>query len=136
MKQNLKTYLPPIIGILAVFTVWTIVCQTGVVSSYVLPSPWKVWETFLKMVQSGELLRDLAISFLRVGQGFLIAFVLAFAFGMLRVLVPASAGYYEYLVQFFRNVPPLSMIPLLILWFGIGETTKTIIIILASCFPM
>ena len=40
------------------------------------------------------------------------------------------------LVQFFRNVPPLSMIPLLILWCGIGETTKVVIIVLASFFPM
>ena len=39
-------------------------------------------------------------------------------------------------MEFFRNVPPLSMIPLLILWCGIGETTKTIIIVLASFFPM
>ena len=70
------------------------------------------------------------------GKGFVIAFILAFAFGMLRAMIPASAGYYEYLVQFFKNVPPLSMIPLLILWCGIGETTKTVIIVLASFFPM
>ena len=55
---------------------------------------------------------------------------------MLRALLPASGRYYEYVVQFFRNVPPLSMIPLLILWCGIGEITKTVIIVLASFFPM
>ena len=66
----------------------------------------------------------------------LLTMLCAFAFGMLRAMIPASAGYYEYLVQFFKNVPPLSMIPLLILWCGIGETTKTVIIVLASFFPM
>ena len=55
---------------------------------------------------------------------------------MFRALFPGSSVYYEYIVQFFRNVPPLSMIPLLILWCGIGETTKTVIIVLASFFPM
>jgi sulfonate transport system permease protein len=55
---------------------------------------------------------------------------------MLRSLLPVSGAFYEYLVQFFRNVPPLSLIPLLILWCGIGETTKTVIIVLASFFPM
>ena len=69
-------------------------------------------------------------------KGFAIAFVLAFVLGMARALLPASGKYYEYMVQFFRNVPPLSMIPLLILWCGIGETTKTVIIVLASFFPM
>ena len=136
MNQKWKSYLPPLAGILIVFAVWYIVCRAGILSTYVLPSPGKVFQSFCKMAASGELLRDLKISFLRVGKGFLIAFVLAFAFGMLRALVPASAGYYEYLVQFFRNVPPLSMIPLLILWCGIGETTKTVIIVLASFFPM
>ena len=65
-----------------------------------------------------------------------IAFGLAFCLGMLRALLPASGRYYESVVQFFRNVPPLSMIPLLILWCGIGEITKTVIIVLASFFPM
>ena len=69
-------------------------------------------------------------------KGFSIAFVLAFLLGMVRSLLPASGRYYEFIVQFFRNVPPLSMIPLLILWRGIGEMTKTVIIVLASFFPM
>lgn len=79
---------------------------------------------------------DIAISFDRVLKGFLIAFALAFALGMFRFFVPAAEEYYEYIVEFFRNVPPLSMIPLLILWCGIGETTKIVIIVLASFFPM
>ena len=62
--------------------------------------------------------------------------MLAFVLGMFRALFPGISGYYEHAVQFFRNVPPLSMIPLLILWCGIGETTKTVIIVLASFFPM
>ena len=55
---------------------------------------------------------------------------------MFRALLPAAEKYYNAIVQFFRNVPPLSLIPLLILWCGIGETTKTVIIVLASFFPM
>jgi sulfonate transport system permease protein len=102
----------------------------------VLPAPAKVWSSFQKMLLSGEVFRDVMISFGRVLKGFLIAFVLAFALGMLRSLLPVSGAFYEYLVQFFRNVPPLSLIPLLILWCGIGETTKTVIIVLASFFPM
>lgn len=106
------------------------------VSAYVLPSPARVWTSFLKMVKTGELWRDVSISFLRVMKGFAIAFLFAFVLGMFRAMFPGSSVYYEYIVQFFRNVPPLSMIPLLILWCGIGETTKTVIIVLASFFPM
>ena len=88
------------------------------------------------MLQSGEIFVDVAISFGRVLKGFFIAFVLAFTMGTYRILRPGIEKYYEYILQFFRNVPPLSMIPLLILWCGIGETTKTVIIVLASFFPM
>lgn len=123
-------------GILVVFGVWFVVCRLEIFSNYVLPSPEKVFQSFLEMLQSGEIFVDIIISFERVLKGFLIAFVLAFCLGMFRVFVPTAEKYYEYILQFFRNVPPLSMIPLLILWCGIGEMTKTVIIVLASFFPI
>ena len=135
-KRNPLSGITPFIGIIIFFSIWYAVSELGIFSTFVLPTPGKVLESFLKMIESGELFVDIAISFGRVVRGFLIAFLLAFILGMFRVLVPIAAKYYEYIVQFFRNVPPLSMIPLLILWCGIGEMTKTVIIILASFFPM
>lgn len=134
--DNWQKYFGPALGIGAVFLIWYLVCRMEMVSAYVLPSPARVWTSFLKMVKTGELWRDISISFLRVMKGFAIAFLFAFVLGMFRALFPGGSVYYEYIVQFFRNVPPLSMIPLLILWCGIGETTKTVIIVLASFFPM
>lgn len=128
--------LSPFLGLLVVLGTWFVVNRLGVVNSYVLPSPERVFESFLEMLQSGELFMDIFISFGRVMKGFLIAFLMAFVLGMFRVLLPVGEKYYEYLIQFFRNVPPLSLIPLLILWCGIGETTKTVIIVLASFFPI
>ena len=131
-----KKYLPALAGIAALLLVWQLVCAAGIVNAYVLPSPAKVWGTFLKMVSSGELAADVLVSLGRVFRGFAIAFALAFALAALRILVPGSEPFYSYMVQFLRNVPPIAMIPLLILWCGIGETTKTVIIVLASFFPM
>lgn len=128
--------IAPICGIAILLGVWLVVSRLGIFSPYVLPAPEKVFDSFWEMLKSGELFMDIIISFGRVLRGFLIAFVLAFLLGMFRVLVPAAEKYYEYMVQFFRNIPPLSMIPLLILWCGIGEMTKTVIIVLASFFPM
>ncbi len=124
------------VGICIVLGVWFVVSRLEIFSTYVLPAPEKVFRTFLQMLQSGEIFVDVAISFGRVLKGFFIAFVLAFTMGTYRILRPGIEKYYEYILQFFRNVPPLSMIPLLILWCGIGETTKTVIIVLASFFPM
>lgn len=135
-EKTILSCFAPFLGILLVLAVWSVICELQLFSTYVLPTPQKVYSSFLKMLQSGELFEDVFISFRRVFKGFFIAFVLAFVLGMFRILLPASEKYYEAMVQFFRNVPPLSLIPLLILWFGIGETTKTVIIVLASFFPM
>ena len=136
MKHRMKRAAAPLAGIGAVVLVWYMVSRLGLLSAYVLPPPSKVWSSFIKMLVTGELWKDIYISYVRVMKGFSIAFVLAFLLGMVRSLLPASGRYYEFIVQFFRNVPPLSMIPLLIQWCGIGEMTKTVIIVLASFFPM
>ena len=135
MKKTLSA-LAPFLGIILVFALWFLVCRLGIFSTYVLPPPEKVFDSFLKMLKSDEIFEDVIISLARILKGFSIAFLLAFVLGMFRSLVPASEKYYNCIVQFFRNVPPLSLIPLLILWCGIGETTKTVIIVLASFFPM
>ncbi len=131
-----KTWLPALIGVGAVLLAWHLACAAEVVNAYVLPSPAKVWKTFLSLAASGDLLADVGVSLGRVLKGFSIAFALAFLLAALRILAPGSGPYFEFIVQFFRNVPPIAMIPLLILWCGIGEVTKTVIIVLASFFPM
>ncbi len=131
-KKGIKTW----ISIIALILVWTIVTNMNIVSSYILPSPGKVLESLVKMIQSGEIFEDIYISFIRVLQGFTIATVSAFILAMFRIIIPKAPDYYETIDQFFKNVPPLSLIPLLILWFGIGETTKIAIIVLTSFFPI
>ena len=124
------------ISVLIILAIWTIITKMELVSSYVLPSPLKVFNSFIKMIQSGEIFEDIYISYLRVLQGFFIATLLAFLLAMIRVTLPKYNDYYESIVQFLKNVPPLSLIPLLILWLGIGETTKISIIVLTSFFPI
>ena len=124
------------ISVLIILAIWTIITKMELVSSYVLPSPLKVFNSFIKMLQSGEIFEDIYISYLRVLQGFFIATLLAFLLAMVRVTLPKYNDYYESIVQFLKNVPPLSLIPLLILWLGIGETTKISIIVLTSFFPI
>ena len=124
------------ISIAIILLIWTVITKMQLVSSYVLPSPTKVLNSFVKMIQSGEIFEDIYISYLRVLQGFFIATLLAFLLAMIRVTLPKYNDYYESIVQFLKNVPPLSLIPLLILWLGIGETTKISIIVLTSFFPI
>ena len=134
--MNKKKVTKTCISIVILLSIWTIVTETGLVNSYILPSPLKVLDSFFKMVQSGEIFEDIYISYIRVLQGFFLATFLAFLLAMVRVVLPKYNDYYESILQFLKNVPPLSLISLLILWFGIGETTKIGIIVLTAFFPI
>lgn len=120
----------------AILILWYSICSLNIWSAYVLPSPQKVWNSFTDMVISGVMLQNILVSLRRVLVGFTIAFVLAFLMGIVASIKPKYTPYYNHIVEFLRNVPPMSLIPLLILWFGIGETSKIIIIVLTSFFPI
>ena len=122
--------------ILAIFALWQVVCELEIFTPYILPSPITTLKPMFDMSLSGELITHVMISFKRIFVGYILAFVLAFTFGGVAALFPKASIYYEWILEFFRNVPPLSLIAILVLWFGINETPKIIIIILASFFPM
>ena len=122
--------------ILVIFVLWQVVYELEIFTPYILPSPITTLKTMFDMSLSGELITHVMISFKRIFIGYILAFVLAFIFGGVAALFPKASIYYEWILEFFRNVPPLSLIAILVLWFGINETPKIIIIILASFFPM
>ncbi len=122
--------------ILVIFALWQVVCELEIFTPYILPSPITTLKTMFDMSLSGELITHVMISFKRIFVGYAFAFILAFTFGGVAALFPKASIYYEWILEFFRNVPPLSLIAILVLWFGINETPKIIIIILASFFPM
>lgn len=134
--RQLHRRLKPFYVFAVLFMMWYLAAKMEIWNTYLLPPPWKVAETFVKMWQKGEITASVLISLRRVLQGMSIAFVLAFFFGLLTAYCPGKAEYYRHILNFMRNVPPLALISLLILWFGIGETSKCIVIVLASFFPM
>ncbi len=132
IPESLKTVL----GFFILLAAWQLAASSGIWSAYVLPPPAKVAKALAKMVESGVLFRHILVSGRRVLAGFSIAFALAMAGGILASQISRAEEYYSGFLEFMRNVPPISLIALLILWFGIGETSKIIIIVLASFFPM
>jgi sulfonate transport system permease protein len=126
----------PVALIAAIVVLWAVLSASGLWSAYVLPPPARVWRAFVRLLETGELFSDIAVSLLRVLRGYSMAFALALVLGAAASLFPRLSEWYDPLLEFMRNVPPIALIALLILWFGIGEAPKTIIIVLASFFPM
>lgn len=134
--QRLHNVLKPYYIFLVLLALWFLASYLEIWNTYLLPPPWKVAQTFVSMLQRGEILSSILVSLRRVLIGVTISFALAFGAGLLAAYCPRQSEYLRHLNNFMRNVPPLSLISLLILWFGIGETSKLIVIVLASFFPM
>lgn len=105
-------------------------------NSYILPGPQKVFGTFWKLICSGKLFLHIGISFKRILIGFSISVLMGVPLGVIFGLSEKIYSYFKGVLEFIRHTPPLAMVPILILWFGIGEKTKIIIIVLASFFPI
>jgi len=121
---------------LAILLLWAVGSEMEWFNTYIVPHPAKVLKTGLSLTENGILMKHLGISLFRVLSGFVITFIIAFP---MAVLVGLNKKSYEYLspfLEFVRHIPPIAMIPLLILWFGIGETSKIAVIILATFFPI
>ncbi len=121
---------------LAVILLWALGSELGWFNSYIVPHPMRVIKTGISLTEKGILGKHLGISLFRVIAGFVFTFSIAFP---LAILVGLNKKTYEYLspsLEFIRHIPPIAMIPLLILWFGIGEISKIAVIILATFFPI
>src|SRR6266700_349664 len=128
--------LIPWIVPLAIILIWQLACVTGFVSARVLPAPSDVALAGWKLLLSGELIRNIWVSFWRASIGFLIGGGIGFAFGLANGLSQLSSKLTDTTLQMVRNIPHLALIPLVILWFGIDEEAKLFLVSLGVFFPI
>jgi len=116
--------------------VWYIGGRTGAISPDILPGPGDVVAGFWSVSQTGELWNDMAVSTARALAGLVIGGGVGFLLGILNGMVPLCARLLDTSLQMVRNIPILALIPLVILWFGIGESAKVFLIALGVFFPV
>ncbi len=127
-----QTWLVPGALVLA----WQAACVTGLAPDTVLPRPTAVLGTAWDMTRTGELPAGLGVSFARALAGFAVGGGIGFAFGLANGLSRLSDRLTDTTFQMLRNVPHLALIPLVILWFGIGEGAKLFLVGLGVFFPV
>lgn len=135
LSAALKPIAPWLVP-LAVLVIWQVSAQAGWLSTRVLPAPSAVASAAWELAVSGELWRHLAVS---TGRAF-IGFAIGGGAGLLLGLLTGSQRWAETALdttlQMLRNIPPLALIPLVILWFGIDETAKLFLVALGVFFPV
>ena len=125
---------------LVLIALWFLVTESGWVKPLFLPSPLAVWEKFVLALTEGvsnsTLWQHTLASISRVFGAFALALVTAVPIGILMGVNRFVRGLFDPIIEFYRPLPPLAYLPLVIIWLGIGEFPKVFLIYLAIFAPM
>lgn len=123
-------------SIATMFLAWSLLSGLEVVSPLFMPSPRRLAETYMALTRQGyqghSLWYHLMVSLQRFGLAFAIALVTAIPIGLLMGMNESVRAVLDPPIEITRPVPKIALIPLLVIWFGIGNTPKVIIIILGT----
>jgi sulfonate transport system permease protein len=115
---------------------WEIAADSGLIAARVLPAPSAVARAFWQTWRDGSLVANVGVSALRAFEGLLIGGLLGFALGIANGLWRPAEIALDSSLQMLRNIPHLAIIPLVILWFGIGEEAKIFLVSIGVLFPV
>ena len=135
-KQKLTDFIEYTGLLIALIAVWQFASAGGYINPIVLPSPLSILECFVSLLRDGTLLQNLLVSSKRVLTGYAISSVLALVLGIWIGLSPRFKRMTDLIIQILKPIPPISWIPLVILWFGIGESSKVFLIFIGGFFTI
>ncbi len=118
---------------LLLLLIWELITWQGWIPAWFLPVPTEVFQTLYDMVISGELLHHAAISLGRAVSGYAMAALVGVGLGLLIAWSRIMEDFFDPLIELIRPLSTFALIPIFFLWFGIGNTSK-IMIIFKSCF--
>ncbi len=118
--------------LLMIWQLWTL----GLPAGSPAPAPWRVLTTALELVVNGGLVQALIQSLGRVVSGFLIALILGVVLGVLMGSSRAVRENLDPIIESFRPIAPMAILPIAILWFGTGTSSALAIVAYAAFFPV
>lgn len=132
MSPAYRKCLSPIFIILC----WELATRFGLVESWFLPPPLQVFNTLYEMMVSGEVPYHTAISMGRAATGYLLAAAIGIGLGLLIAWSVIIEDFFDPLIELIRPLSTFALVPILFLWFGVGNTSKIIIIFKSCLFPI
>jgi sulfonate transport system permease protein len=138
-SPGLGKLLRPALGLLlplALALGWEFAVRTGVSNGRLVPPPSVIWNTFVDLAASGELAQHALATIWRVGCGFVLGVVAGTVVGAVAGYSTMSYRLLDPTLQGLRSVPSIAWVPLFILWFGIFEASKVVLIAVGVFFPV
>lgn len=124
------------IGPVLIVAGWALATGLQLASPTILPSPWTVIDTAVSLTETGVLQKHTLASLARAYTSFAIGIALGWVLGILAGIGRTGEYLIDGPVQIWRTIPDLALIPLFILWFGIGESMKIIMVTLSIFTPV
>jgi sulfonate transport system permease protein len=134
--DRLRAFAIAMILPLVLLLLWSFGSGRGWLPEQILPPPAYVWQNFVEMAGNGDLAKNASVSATRVFAGFAAGAALGLALGIAMGLSEAVDDYVRPLFTAIAQVPTIGWIPLLMLFLGIGETLKIVIIAKAALMPI
>ncbi|MDQ0625901.1 ABC transporter permease [Paraburkholderia graminis] len=130
-----EPFLRAVIPVLLI-ALWQLASSTGVVSEFVLPAPVSVLSAYRELLQSGDLQDALKISLARAALGLLLGGGAGLLLGVAAGLSKSAERGFDTVLQMLRTIPFIALVPIFVVWFGIGELSKIALIVGAAISPM
>jgi len=134
--RGLPRWLRRTSGPVVLVLLWHILSITGILPTEILAGPSTVLSSAAKLIESGELQQAMAVSLGRALTGLAIGGTVGVSLAVISGLTRLGEDMVDATMQMLRTVPNVALIPLLIIWFGIGEAPKIALIALATAFPL
>jgi len=131
-RRTLTKVVPPLVALALVVVVWQLVYVSGALPNYRLPSPAAVWTEMLDQFKDGTLQKAIWLSISKGLVGFAMAIVVAVPLGVLVARVKLVRNAIGPILSALQTLPSVAWVPLMILWFGISNTTLYAVILLGA----
>ena len=124
------------LSVAAFLALWQFVGQREIVRSDLISYPTEVVATFARLISTGELGSNAAVTLQEFVEGFIPSIVAGVAFGVLLALIRPLRELLDPLLTAMYTAPVIAFIPILVVWFGVGTYSKVIIVFISAIFPI
>lgn len=136
MKRRFTTIAISLLIFACVMGLWELVVTINKVPPYIVPAPSRIFLALVNGLSSGLYWRHILVTMTEVVGGFAVGLLLALVLGLMIALSPRIETYvYPYIIM-FQSMPKVALAPVLVIWFGLGLTSKIVNVALISFFPI
>ena len=138
-RQTLPRRMEIILGVFGFFlflAAWHITAISGVIRPEFLPTPFSVARAFVRLFTERDLASDIVVSVGRVWFAFFLSVIIAVPLGLLMSTYRGVGAILEPFIDFVRYLPVPALVPLLVIWFGVGETSKIAVLWMGTFFQL